>query len=149
ATLFYDTDTQNYIIAFRGTENTGDYIADIFLALAGVAITQIIAMSSFAKDIFETIVIHHQKLSKTNNPNSKEIACKYNSLQSIREYFNTHNINVIVTGHSLGGFLAQSFALTYPNRIKEVYTYNAPGMGGIVASALVIFLRVIRIIWKL
>ncbi len=33
-------------------------------------------------------------------------------------------INVI--GHSLGGYLAQLFALSYPHSINEVYTYNAP-----------------------
>ncbi|TLD82585.1 alpha/beta fold hydrolase [Helicobacter trogontum] len=35
---------------------------------------------------------------------------------------------IVVTGHSLGGFFAQSFTLAYPDRIKEVYTYNSPGL---------------------
>ena len=31
-------------------------------------------------------------------------------------------INVV--GHSLGGYLTQLFALSYPNIVNEVYTYN-------------------------
>ncbi|MEC4890327.1 MAG: calcium-binding protein [Nitrospira sp.] len=39
---------------------------------------------------------------------------------------------LIVTGHSLGGFLAQALAVdpAYASRIDSVYTYNAPGFGG-------------------
>lgn len=36
-----------------------------------------------------------------------------------------------VTGHSLGGVLAQSFALAHPNEVNNVYSYNAPGIGGL------------------
>ena len=41
------------------------------------------------------------------------------------------------------------FCLHYPLIAKELYTYNAPGLGGIITSAMVIFLRVLRVIWKL
>ncbi|GAB0174121.1 hypothetical protein NHP164001_21490 [Helicobacter trogontum] len=53
------------------------------------------------------------------------------------------------TGHSLGGHLAQVFATGYPLAIKELYTYNAPGLGGIIAYAVVVLLRVVRIVWKI
>jgi|CXWL01.1.fsa_nt_gi hypothetical protein len=45
---------------------------------------------------------------------------------------------LIVTGHSLGGFLAQALATdaTYAARIDKVYTYNAPGFGGPVTDLL-------------
>ncbi|RDU59424.1 hypothetical protein CQA53_11460, partial [Helicobacter didelphidarum] len=79
------------------------------------------------------------------NDNTKDS----NKTQDFITLFKSLNIKIIATGHSLGGHLAQVFCVGYPSLIKEVYTYNAPGMGGIVASALVIFLRVIRIIWKL
>ena len=39
-----------------------------------------------------------------------------------------------VTGHSLGGFLAQGFAVDYPGAVSQTYTYNAPGLGGLVAE---------------
>jgi hypothetical protein len=41
-----------------------------------------------------------------------------------------------VTGHSLGGFLAQAFAVDYPTKVAQTYTYNAPGFGGAVAELL-------------
>ena len=34
---------------------------------------------------------------------------------------------VVVTGHSLGGALAQMLTATYPSYIDETYTYNSPG----------------------
>jgi hypothetical protein len=45
---------------------------------------------------------------------------------------------LIVTGHSLGGFLAQALVTdaTYAARIDKVYTYNAPGFGGPVTNLL-------------
>lgn len=41
-----------------------------------------------------------------------------------------------VTGHSLGGFLAQAFSVDHADAITHTYTYNAPGTGGIVAQVL-------------
>ncbi|MBS0437396.1 MAG: putative Ig domain-containing protein [Proteobacteria bacterium] len=37
---------------------------------------------------------------------------------------------IVVTGHSLGGFLAQAFTARHPNVVSSAYTYNAPGFGG-------------------
>ncbi len=39
-----------------------------------------------------------------------------------------------VTGHSLGGFLAQLFAVGNSSVVEHAYTYNAPGIGGFVAQ---------------
>ncbi|THJ10896.1 MAG: DUF2974 domain-containing protein, partial [Nitrospira sp. CG24C] len=46
--------------------------------------------------------------------------------------------NFTVTGHSLGGFLAQGLMADseFKARIDQVYTYNAPGFGGAVGSIL-------------
>ncbi|GAD18579.1 S28 family serine protease [Helicobacter fennelliae] len=38
-----------------------------------------------------------------------------------------HNTPIVVVGHSLGGYLAQLFALTYPHITHGLYTYQAPG----------------------
>jgi pimeloyl-ACP methyl ester carboxylesterase len=43
---------------------------------------------------------------------------------------------LIVTGHSLGGFLTQGFAVDHPEVITQAFTYNAPGLGGISAQIL-------------
>ena len=36
---------------------------------------------------------------------------------------------VVVAGHSLGGFLAQAFTVRHPEAVSVAYTYNAPGFG--------------------
>ena len=38
---------------------------------------------------------------------------------------------VTVTGHSLGGFLAQAFTVRHPEAVSAAYTYNAPGFSAI------------------
>jgi len=40
-----------------------------------------------------------------------------------------------VTGHSLGGALAQVFAAQHPNGVANAYSYSAPGIGGLSAEA--------------
>lgn len=36
---------------------------------------------------------------------------------------------IVVTGHSLGGFLTQAFTARHGNVVSAAYTYNAPGFG--------------------
>jgi pimeloyl-ACP methyl ester carboxylesterase len=38
---------------------------------------------------------------------------------------------VVVTGHSLGGFLAQAFTARHDSVVSSAYTYNSPGFGGL------------------
>ncbi len=41
------------------------------------------------------------------------------------------NAMIDVTGHSLGGHMAQIFgALFFPDRVRHIYTYNGAGLGG-------------------
>ncbi len=41
-----------------------------------------------------------------------------------------------VTGHSLGGYLAQAFTVDHAVNVAHTYTYNTPGTGGIIVDAL-------------
>jgi len=41
-----------------------------------------------------------------------------------------------VTGHSLGGFLAEAFTVDHATSISHTYTYNAPGVGGVLIDLL-------------
>ena len=41
---------------------------------------------------------------------------------------------ITVTGHSLGGFLAQLFSVDHADVVTNTYTYNAPGIGGFVSQ---------------
>lgn len=38
------------------------------------------------------------------------------------------NEKIILTGHSLGGYLAQVLAILYPTKVSKLYTFNAPGV---------------------
>ena len=130
-TLFKDTQAKDindaYILSFRGTEIRGvEIFKDIVLTdgsiAIGVAIPQIISLVKFKKEVLKTI--------------EKDIK------DSI------YKLNVV--GHSLGGHLAQAFCLCHKTEaIHKLYTFNAPGFGGILASVIAIFLRIIRLIIKL
>ena len=130
-TLFQDTQAKDindaYILSFRGTEARGvEIFKDIVLTdgsiAIGVAIPQIISLVKFKKEVLKTI--------------EKDIK------DSI------YKLNVV--GHSLGGHLAQAFCLCHKTEaIHKLYTFNAPGFGGILASVIAIFLRIIRLIIKL
>ncbi len=43
---------------------------------------------------------------------------------------------ITVTGHSLGGFLAQALTVDNPTSIAHTYTFNAPGTGGALIEVL-------------
>ncbi|MGE3154314.1 MAG: calcium-binding protein [Nitrospiraceae bacterium] len=42
--------------------------------------------------------------------------------------------NLTITGHSLGGYLAQAFTVDHPLNVSHTYTYNAPGFGGVLVN---------------
>ena len=150
ATIFYDKLNANYIIAFRGTNDYKDVFADMQLAISGIAISQVVNLQNLIVNMLGHIYAHYSSQSNIDSHNISSNSSNANkqNLTVLKEYFLQHNIQIILTGHSLGGHLAQVCCVAYPLAIKELYTYNSPGLGGIIESALVIFLRVIRIIWK-
>ncbi len=129
-TLFKDTQAKDindaYILSFRGTETRvaeifKDILTDGFIAI-GVAIPQIISLVQFKNEVLKTI--------------QKDIGDS------------TYQLNVV--GHSLGGHLAQIFCFCHKTEaIHKLYTYNAPGFGGIPANLLNIAIRMIRLVGKL
>ena len=155
ATLFYDTSQKDYILSFRGTElGAKDIMTDTFLAIyPTTAINQILSLDKLLQEILQKAKNHQEQLTHTtDNANTNSCVDSHNtatSHQDIVDYCVKPNLKFILTGHSLGGHLAQVFCLHYPLIAKELYTYNAPGLGGIITSAMVIFLRVLRVIWKL
>ena len=127
STLFYDSKFKNYIIGFRGTElGFKDLVfTDGMIALFGAGLNQIASMAILKSDMYDAIKEH-----KTNSNDTSEVS------------------NLVLSGHSLGGHLAQSFAFLYTKDVKELYTFNAPGFGGIYASLLTIALRFVSFIAK-
>lgn len=129
STLFYDSKFKNYIIGFRGTETELNdlVLADGMITFLGAGLSQIASMAMLKGDMYDAIREHKLNL----NPNDKSEVS-----------------NLVLSGHSLGGHLAQSFAFLYTKDVKELYTFNAPGFGGIYASLLTISLRFVSFIAK-
>ena len=127
STVFYDSKFNNYIIGFRGTElGFKDLVfTDGMIALLGAGLNQIASMAMLKSDMYGAIKEH-----KANSNDTSEIS------------------NLVLSGHSLGGHLAQSFAFLYTKDVKELYTFNAPGFGGIYASLVTISLRFVSFIAK-
>ncbi|MCW5930012.1 MAG: hypothetical protein KIT80_24050, partial [Chitinophagaceae bacterium] len=108
-TLFQKVATGEKILAIRGTnpDEVGDLITDGLL-LAGESAT--LSPQYVALQRYYSQLIEHEALGR-------------NELLS-------------VTGHSLGGFLAQAFTVDHATNIRHTYTYNAPGIGGVVIEVL-------------
>ena len=129
STVFYDSKFKNYIIGFRGTETELNdlVLADGMITFLGAGLSQIASMAMLKGDMYDAIKEHKLNL----NPNDKSEVS-----------------NLVLSGHSLGGHLAQSFAFLYTKDVKELYTFNAPGFGGAFASLVTISLRFVSFIAK-
>ena len=127
STVFYDSKFNNYIIGFRGTEpGFKDLVfTDGMIAFLGAGLNQIASMAMLKSDMYDAIKEH-----KANLGDRDEVS------------------NLVLSGHSLGGHLAQSFAFLYTKDVKELYTFNAPGFGGAFASLVTISLRFVSFIAK-
>ena len=144
SSVFYDTAKSNYIIGFRGTEMKGnDFLDDGFMAITSRAIMQISALKSLQSSMVEAINSHSLNLNSVDGEDK-------NSLNLNQEQASSSSKEVILSGHSLGGHLAQIYAVTFKDSgVKELYTYNAPGIyGGIVGSAFTWVVRFLSLIAK-
>ena len=144
STVFYDTAKSNYIIGFRGTEIKGnDFVDDFFMAITSRAIMQISALTSLQSSMVEAINSHSLNLNSVDGENES-------SLNLNQEQASHGPKEVILSGHSLGGHLAQIYAVTFKDSgVKELYTYNAPGIyGGIIGSAFTWVVRFLSLIAK-
>ncbi|WP_298039331.1 Mbeg1-like protein [uncultured Campylobacter sp.] len=144
STVFYDTAKSNYIIGFRGTEIKGnDFVDDFFMAITSRAIMQISALTSLQSSMVEAINSHSLNLNSVDGENES-------SLNLNQEQVSHGPKEVILSGHSLGGHLAQIYAVAFKDSgVKELYTYNAPGIyGGIIGSAFTWVVRFLSLIAK-
>lgn len=108
ATLFKNNATGEKILAIRGTNDLFDGLTDVVdIALLGTTALQ---------PQYASLKAYYQQLLTEGKLGAAE--------------------TFSVTGHSLGGFLAQSFAVDYAGNVAQTYTYNAPGIGGVVADVL-------------
>lgn len=103
AHAYYSEADNTLVIAYAGTDpiSPSDFRADWGLATSGDS-TQLQQAYSFAVESIAQMAINYPTVS---------------------------NYDIVFTGHSLGGFLAQEVATgAYPS--SEVVVFNAPGVGG-------------------
>ncbi|WP_419664694.1 alpha/beta fold hydrolase [Helicobacter bilis] len=104
ATFFYNKESKEYTLAIRGTEFKLDQIQDLI------------------NDYY--IGTNNDDLDKVVEQYFDMLFFYEETLKPLMQEKGITKINVV--GHSLGGYLTQLFALSYPNIVNEVYTYNAP-----------------------
>ena len=104
ATFFYNKESKEYTLAIRSTEfkldQIKDLINDYYIGTNNDDLDKVV------EQYFDMLIFYEE------------------TLKPLMQEKGITNINVV--GHSLGGYLTQLFALSYPNIIGEVYTYNAP-----------------------
>ena len=161
SSAFYDSKFGNYVIGFRGTElGIKDLvITDGMIAFFGAALDQIVSLKVLKDEIYKSITDHMDEAIKSvsvnNNPYSPKTSSYTKDIIEIpNPYDATCHANyaptppLVVAGHSLGGHLAQVYCSVYPNEVKELYTFNAPGFGGVWISLPVIVFRFLGFIAK-
>ena len=161
SSAFYDSKFNNYVIGFRGTElGIKDLvITDGMIAFFGAALDQIVSLKVLKDEIYKSITDHMDEAIKSvsvnNNPYSPKTSSYTKDIIEIpNPYDATCHANyaptppLVVAGHSLGGHLAQVYCSVYPNEVKELYTFNAPGFGGVWISLPVIAFRFLGFIAK-
>ena len=161
SSAFYDSKFNNYAIGFRGTEMSIKdlLITDGMIALFGAALDQIVSLKILKDEIYKSITDHRDKALKSvsadKNPYSPQTSnYAKDTIKLSNPYDATCRANyalippIVVAGHSLGGHLAQAYCSIYPNDVKELYTFNAPGFGGVWISLPVIVFRFLGFIAK-
>ncbi len=81
-------------------------------------------------------IIADAQLGKDGTAYFQEISMNNFYDKLIEEGVVTSSDKLTVTGHSLGGFLAQKFTIDHPDVVDHTYTYNAPGIGGLASEIL-------------
>jgi len=164
SSAFYDSKFGNYVIGFRGTElGIKDLvITDGMIAFFGAAMDQIVSLKVLKDEIYKSITDHMddaiKSVSVNKNPYGPKTSKTSSYTKDIIEIPNPYDATchanyaptppLVVTGHSLGGHLAQAYCSIYPNEVKELYTFNAPGFGGVWISLPVIVFRFLGFIAK-
>jgi len=161
SSAFYDSKFGNYVIGFRGTElGIKDLvITDGMIAFFGAALDQIVSLKVLKDEIYKSITDHMDEAIKSVSVNNNPYSPKTSSYtKDIIEISNPYDATchsnyapappLVVAGHSLGGHLAQVYCSVYPSEVKELYTFNAPGFGGVWISLPVIVFRFLGFIAK-
>ena len=86
------------------------------------------------EDLFNDLLLGTQG----NNPQGAyNLVGLYDEL--VEQGYISSTDKIVVTGHSLGGYLAQLFTIVNKDKISHTYTYNAPGLLGLTGTLLNLF----------
>ncbi|NHN37434.1 hypothetical protein G8764_09040 [Pseudomaricurvus alcaniphilus] len=130
----------SFVFTLRGTDGNfiknpvefyKDYISDLSLGVLGTATLQIMDMLNF---YLQAITPANEQVAQyqINVGVSTSDAGLMLAEKAPANGLGIPGLNattpIIVTGHSLGGHLAQAFVRLFPNIVSAAYTYNAPGI---------------------
>ena len=99
AQSYFSQDSNELVISFAGTNDYFDLLPDAALAATGNSQYDVFAKNFTDSSLGELAAMGHE------------------------------NVKIVLTGHSLGGYLAQNISANYPD--AEVYVYSSPGLGGL------------------
>ncbi|MDE2309288.1 MAG: hypothetical protein KGL01_00485 [Betaproteobacteria bacterium] len=130
ATVFRDTTTGSYTLAIRGTEplTPGDFGADLDLATGSLARNQLVAMVNYVLRLQVGAAGETAQLQV--NPLAPSLPPLWSGAMVQGVGPGIAPSNFTLTGHSLGGYLAQGFERLFGGGTGQLYTYNAPGFYG-------------------
>ena len=95
-------------------------------AFSGIKVDSRVLDSSVARQIRENLGARDLDSNMAYQTRDLDFGAPINPATSLTA-INLTPINLIIAGHSLGGYLAQLFALVFAEDISGVYTYQAPG----------------------
>lgn len=129
ATVFRNKQTGQLYFITRGTENSGDLYADGALAIGVTARSQIISMVNYFLRLQAGAgnVAKQIKASSLLPSNGVELDT---SRTVLGVGAGLDMSQLIVAGHSLGGYLATIFGRVFNGNVAAAYTFNAPGAYG-------------------
>ena len=104
ATLFQRNGTNEKILAIRGTDDWRDLVITDVLQIGLLGLAN---QYDDLKTFYLQLTVEGKLLSTDK---------------------------LTVTGHSLGGYLAQAFTVEHPLAVSHAYTYNAPMFGGLLIN---------------
>ena len=129
ATVFRNKQTAQLYFITRGTENSGDYLADGTLAIGIAARSQIISMVNYFLRLQAGAgnVARQIKASSILPSNGVE----WDQSRAVLGVGSGLNLNqLVIAGHSLGGYLATMFGRIFNDNVAAAFTFNAPGAYG-------------------
>ena len=129
ATVFRNKTTGQLYFITRGTENSGDYLADATLAIGITARSQIVSMVNYFLRLQAGAgnIARQIKASSLLPSNGVELDT---SRTVLGVGAGLDMSQLVIAGHSLGGYLATIFGRIFNDNVAAANTFNAPGAYG-------------------